>query len=108
MIFKNKIEGLEIVEYNIEKHSREVQKLLDEYLVPTYYKRMGITQDERLKYAEVEDILHPNLAKDSKFEKFSVVVLDESGKVVGLGLSYLVTKQQYLEEFIDINLKIVN
>uniref|UniRef100_A0A7M5X0N6 Uncharacterized protein n=1 Tax=Clytia hemisphaerica TaxID=252671 RepID=A0A7M5X0N6_9CNID len=104
-----KIQGLEIVVYNIEKHSGEVQKLLDEYLVPTYYKRMGITQDERLKYAHIEDILHPNLAKDPKFNKFSLVAVEkDSGEVVALGLSYLITKQEFQEDFVDLNKRISN
>ena len=106
MLLDNKIHGLEIVEYDIEKHSDEVQKLLNEYLVPTYCKRLGITQNERLKYAEVEDILHPNLAKDPKFEKFSLVALDESGEVVGLSLNYMVTKQQFQNNFLNNNLMI--
>ena len=104
-----KIHGLEIVEYDIENHSDEVQKLLDEYLLPTYYKRLGITQNERLKYAEIEDILHPNLAKDPKFNKFSLVAIDEnSGKVVALGLSYLATKENFREDFVDLNKRISN
>ena len=80
---------------------------MDEYLLPTYYKRLGITQNERLKYSEIEDVLHPYLAKDSKFEKFSFVALDESGNVIGLSLSYMVTKQQFQEDFLDVNLRIV-
>eukprot|EP00111_Clytia_hemisphaerica_P014855 TCONS_00043757-protein len=99
---------LEIVEYNIEKHSGEVQKILDEHLIPIYLKRMEITQDERLKYAHIENVLHPNLAKNPKFENFSMVTLDEAGKVVGLGLSYMVTKQDFQETFIDLNLRVVN
>ena len=93
--------------YNIQKHGKEVQRLVDNYLVPTYISRLGIKPEEREFYATVEDVLDTQSAFNSKFEKHSYVGIDEkSGKVIGCALSYIVTKDFIKEYFIDTNKKI--
>ena len=93
--------------YKIQKHGKEVQGLVDKYLIPSYISRLGIKPEEREFYAKVEDVLDTQSAFNPKFEANSYVSIDqESGRIIGCALSYIVTRDFYKNNFVDINKKI--
>ena len=93
--------------HKIQNHGKEVQTLVDKYLIPSYISRLDIKPEEREFYAKVEDVLDTQSAFNPKFETNSYVSIDQkSGKIVGCILCYIVTRDFYKENFIDINKKI--
>uniref|UniRef100_A0A7M5VCW0 Uncharacterized protein n=1 Tax=Clytia hemisphaerica TaxID=252671 RepID=A0A7M5VCW0_9CNID len=92
---------LTIYRYNIKQHAEQVQALIEKYLVPMYYKRLGIKENERSKYIHVEDCLDPKSADNPKFEDVSYVAIDENDRIVGCNMNYFVTKQDFQQNFIN-------
>ena len=84
--------GFRFASYNVQKHAKQARKLIDHYLLPTYYQRLGIKAEESSKYIDVEDILDPQLIMDPRYEQTSKVAFNQSGDMVGLQLSYFVDK----------------
>uniref|UniRef100_A0A7M5XI32 Uncharacterized protein n=1 Tax=Clytia hemisphaerica TaxID=252671 RepID=A0A7M5XI32_9CNID len=97
----------QIAPYEIQKHAAQVQELYDRYLIPTYLKRLGIGEDERTQYSDIEDVLDVNAAYNEKFEGFSFVVIDSSGQVKGVQLSYMFGKDDCENAFPELNRKVV-
>ena len=93
--------GFRFASYNVQKHAKQARKLIDHYLLPTYYQRMGIKAEESSKYIDVEDILDPQSIMDPRYEQTSKVAFNQSGDMVGLHLSYFVDKPSWQKEFID-------
>ena len=86
-----------IQKYSINEHGESVQHLLDNYMIPIYLKRMGLTTDQRMDYVEMEEILDPKGAYNQKFEPHSLVVCDGDGKVIACQLSYCVNTDEVLQ-----------
>ena len=59
---------------------------------------MGLTNGQRMEYAEMEDILDPKGAYNKKFEPHSLVVVDRDGKVIGCQLSYCVYRDELFKD----------
>ena len=61
--------------HKIQNHGKEVQRLVNKYLIPSYISRLGIKPEEREFYAKVEDVLDTQSAFNPKFETNSYVRL---------------------------------
>ena len=92
---------LTISRYNIKQHGKQVQALMEKYLIPTYLKRLGIKESERSNYIDVEDCLDPKSVENPKFEDVSYVAVEEKGRIVACGMNYFITKSDFQLNFID-------
>ena len=86
-----------IIRYNVNQHGKQMQNLLDKYIIPTYIKRMGLTPDQQLKYVECEPALDPNGAFDRKLEEHSLVVVDNTS-VIGCQTNYFLSSKMISDE----------
>ena len=91
-----------IARYQISKHGKEVQNLLDKYMIPVYLKRMGLTAEQQKDHVEIEYILDPKGAYNPNLDGLSLVVLDENQKVRACQTNYYMnikTSKQELAEY---------
>ena len=88
----------QIIRYNIKDHAKEVQSLLEKYIVPTYLRRMGLTPEERMEYVDFKPVLDPKGAFNKKFEPNSLVAVDNDGKMIGCQTSFYMDTYSYLED----------
>ena len=87
-----------IIRYNINKHGKQMQNLLDKYIIPTYIKRMGLTPDQQSEYAEFEPVLDPKSAFHKRLKDHSLVAVNGDGKLIGCQTNYFLHKKEVIEE----------
>ena len=94
-----------------DSHIKQVQKLYELYLLPTYIQRLNLpytaTDHEQIrKYDFIEEILNIDNVKSERYRDHSVVVLDQNDRVVACSFNYLVNEKQFEEEFVMENLRL--
>lgn len=87
-----------IIKYNVKQHGKEMQNLLDKYIIPTYMKRMGLKPEQQMEYAEFESVLDPKSAYHKRLEDHSLVALDNDGKLIGCQTNYFIPLKEALED----------
>ena len=87
-----------IIKYNIKQHGKQMQNLLDKYIIPTYMKRMGLKPEQQMEYAEFEPALDPKGAYHKRLENHSLVAVDDDGKLIGCQTNFFLQKREILEE----------
>eukprot|EP00111_Clytia_hemisphaerica_P003778 TCONS_00010850-protein len=92
---------IKVLRYNIQQHSNQVHNLVEKYLIPTYYKRLGISETERSTYMDFEDCLDPGYTQNQKFQDASYIAIEESGRIIACTMNYFVPKQTFQKVFID-------
>eukprot|EP00111_Clytia_hemisphaerica_P001235 TCONS_00003513-protein len=90
-----------IVRYQISKHGKEVQNLLDKYMIPVYLKRMGLTAEQQKDHASIEYILDPKGAYNSNLDGLSLVVLDENETVRACQTNYYIDVEKCKRELTE-------
>jgi len=81
-----------------EKHIPEVRELFNTYLVPTLYKRLGITKQQITgDIIELEDVVHPDVVSFEIYRECSLVCVDtdDNSKVVGCQLNYFLDEDRF-------------
>lgn len=102
--------GLRVAKLH-ESHIKQVQKLYELYLIPTYIQRLNLpyaaTDHEQLrKYDYIEEILNIDNVKRERYKDYSIVVLDQNDRVVACSFNYLINEKQFEEDFIQENLRL--
>jgi len=83
-------------------HISGVKVLFNKYLIPTYYKRLGIRQGDEGDYAyNVESIINTDMLHDDMYKECSLLAIDSNYVVVGCQMSYFVDKKCFQRTFID-------
>eukprot|EP00111_Clytia_hemisphaerica_P016809 TCONS_00049855-protein len=101
--------GLKVELFN-SSHIKEVQDLYEEFLIPTYVKRLGLTGLGHPNFHEAEfaeEIVNSDNLNDEKYLGVSVVVYD-GDKMIACSMNYLVDEELFNKEFVDYNRRLMN